>query len=41
MRFVRKFYLSKIEDKKTLHYIAGFKRHSTERVMKALVGEFT
>ena len=33
--------LSKIEDKKTLHYIAGFKRYSTERVMKALVGEFT
>ena len=33
--------LSKIDDKKTLHYIAGFKRYSTERVMKALVGEFT
>ena len=33
--------LSKIEDEKTLHYIAGFKRYSTERVMKSLVGELT
>lgn len=33
--------LSKIEDKKTMQYIAGFKRYSTERVMKSLVGEFT
>lgn len=33
--------LSKIDDEKTLQYIAGFKRYSTERVMKALVGELT
>lgn len=33
--------LSKINDEKTLQYIAGFKRYSTERVMKSLVGEFT
>lgn len=33
--------LSKIYDGKTLQYIAGFKRYSTERVMKSLVGEFT
>ena len=33
--------LSKIDDEKTLQYIAGFKRYSTERVMKSLVGEFT
>ena len=33
--------MSKIDDKKTLQYIAGFKRYSTERVMKSLVGEFT
>ena len=32
--------LSKIDDEKTLQYIAGFKRYSTERVMKTLVGEF-
>ena len=32
---------SKINDEKTLQYIAGFKRYSTERVMKSLVGEFT
>ena len=32
--------LSKIDDEKTLQYIAGFKRYSTERVMKSLVGEF-
>lgn len=28
--------LSKIDDEKTLQYIAGFKRYSTERVMKSL-----
>lgn len=33
--------LSKINDEKTLQYIAGFKRYSTERVMKSLAGEFT
>lgn len=33
--------LSKIEDEKTLQYLAGFKRYSTERVLKSLVGEFT
>lgn len=33
--------LSKIEDEKTLQYLAGFKRYSTERVMKSLVAEFT
>ena len=33
--------LSMIDDEKTLQYIAGFKRYSTERVMKSLVGEFT
>ena len=33
--------LSKIKDEKALQYIAGFKRYSTERVMKSLVGEFT
>ena len=33
--------LTKIEDEKTLQYLAGFKRYSTERVMKSLVGEFT
>ena len=33
--------LSKIDDEKTLQYIASFKRYSTERVMKSLVGEFT
>ena len=33
--------LSRIDDKKTLQYIAGFKRYSTECVMKSLVGEFT
>lgn len=33
--------LSKIDDEKTLQYIVGFKRYSTERVMKSLVGEFT
>ena len=30
--------LSKIDDEKTLQYLAGFKRYSTERVMKSLVG---
>lgn len=33
--------LSKIDDEKTLQYIAGFKRYSTERVMKSLLGELT
>ena len=33
--------LSKIDDEKTLRYLSGFKRYSTERVMKSLVGEFT
>ena len=33
--------LSRIDDKKTLQYLAGFKRYPTERVMKSLVGEFT
>ncbi|MBS4816020.1 MAG: hypothetical protein KH026_05395 [Clostridium sp.] len=33
--------LSKIDDGKTLQYIAGFKKYSTERIMKSLVGEFT
>ena len=33
--------LSKIDDEKTLQYIAGFKRYSTECVMKSLVDEFT
>ena len=33
--------LSKIDDEKTLQYLAGFKRFSTERVMKSLVGELT
>lgn len=33
--------LSKIDDEKTLQYLAGFKRYSTERVMKSLVSEFT
>lgn len=33
--------LSKIDDEKTLQYIAGFKKYSTERVVKSLVGEFT
>lgn len=33
--------LPKINDEKSLQYLAGFKRYSTERVMKSLVGEFT
>lgn len=33
--------LSKINDEKTLQYLGSFKRYSTERVMKSLVGEFT
>lgn len=33
--------LSKIDDEKTLQYIAGFKRYSTERIMKSLVSELT
>lgn len=33
--------ISKIDDEKTLQYLSNFKRYSTERVMKSLVGEFT
>ena len=33
--------LSKIDGEKTLQYLAGFKKYSTERVMKSLVAEFT
>lgn len=33
--------LSMISDEKTLQYLAGFKRYSTERAMKSLVGELT
>jgi hypothetical protein len=33
--------LSKIKGEDTLQFLAGFKRYSTERVMKSLVGEFT
>lgn len=33
--------LSKIENEKTLQYLSGFKRFSTERVMKSLTGELT
>ena len=33
--------LSKIDDENTLQYLSGFKRYSTERVMKSLLGEFT
>lgn len=33
--------LSKIQDGRTLQYLSGFKRYSTERVIKSLVGEFT
>ena len=33
--------LSKINDENTLKYLSDFKRYSTERVMKSLVGEFT
>ena len=33
--------LSEIKNEKTLQYLAGFKRFSTERVMKSLVGELT
>ncbi len=32
--------LSKIENQKTMQYLFGFNRYSTERVMKTLVGEF-
>lgn len=32
---------SKIGDAKTLRYLSGFRRYSTERVMKSLVSEFT
>jgi hypothetical protein len=30
-----------IRDEKTLKYLSGFKRFSTERVMKSLAGELT
>ena len=33
--------LSKIKNQTTMQYLASFKRYSTERVMKSLVGEFT
>lgn len=33
--------LSKIDDERTLQYIVGLKRYSTEWVMKSLIGEFT
>ena len=33
--------LEKIADEKTLKYISGFKKFSTERIMKSLVGELT
>lgn len=33
--------LSKIKNQKTMQYLSGFKRYSTERVLKSLVGEFT
>jgi hypothetical protein len=33
--------LSKIKDDNTVRFLAGFKRYSTERVMKSLVSEFT
>lgn len=33
--------LSKIDNQMTMHYLSGFKRYSTERVMKSLVGGFT
>lgn len=33
--------LSKIDNEKTLQYLSGFKRFSTERVMKSLTGELT
>lgn len=33
--------LAKIDDEKTLQYLSGFKKYSTERVMKSLVNEFT
>lgn len=36
-----KINLSKIDDEKTVQYLAGFKRYSTERVMKSLVCELT
>jgi hypothetical protein len=36
-----KINLSKIKDDNALQFLAGFKRYSTERVMKSLVGEFT
>ncbi len=36
-----KINLEKIKNEKTLKYLTGFKRYSTERVMKSLAGELT
>ena len=36
-----KINMAEIKDEKTLQYLAGFKRFSTERVMKSLAGELT
>ncbi len=36
-----KIELSNIKNEKTLHYISSFKRYSTEKVMKSLLGELT
>ncbi len=36
-----KINLEKIKDGKTLKYLTGFKKYSTERVMKSLAGELT
>ena len=33
--------LSKISEERTLQYLTGFKRYSTERVIKSLLGELT
>ena len=33
--------LSKNKNQTTMQYLSGFKRYSTERVMKSLVDEFT
>ena len=33
--------LSRIKNQTTMQYLSGFKKYSTERVMKSLVGEFT
>ena len=36
-----KINMAEIKDEKTLQYLAGFKRFSTERIMKSLAGELT